>query len=267
MSRLLQPRMRVLLAVVAVVVGAILVTTLLLRNRRATDTVAATREFADVPVRSDPIPEEALVFRSRSDAFAGDQFAPRRTAAHPRTLATYRALRAYPGAPPRIPHGLTHEEYRTAGCRTCHDRGGYSQRFGAYAPVTPHPERVACLQCHVADDRLIGLPLPKNDGDDLCKQCHVPSDPRAALRNPQWQAAAWPALAPRPLNGTPPPIPHDLQMRGNCLSCHLGPGSVAEIRTSHPQQADCRGCHLVVTNTATVYTRAPSVATDAGERR
>lgn len=268
MKRMLQQRTRLIgaaLAAVVLTVAAVLAL-FMWRSNRAANTVEESREFAVVPVRSDPILSEALVFRSRADAFAGDQFAPRRNAAHPRTLATYRALRAYPGAPPRIPHGLTVEEYRTAGCRSCHDRGGYSQRFGAYAPVTPHPEQVGCLQCHLADDRLVGLALPKNDGDDLCRQCHDPANPRASLRNPGWQPAEWPRLAARPMLA-PPPIPHDLHMRGNCLSCHLGPGSVEEIRTSHPQDADCRGCHLAIANPGAVFTRVPSVAGDAGERR
>ena len=33
-----------------------------------------------------------------------------------------------------MPHGLTEEEFRTTGCKVCHERGGYASRFGAYAP-------------------------------------------------------------------------------------------------------------------------------------
>ena len=32
------------------------------------------------------------------------------------------------------------------------------------------------------------------------------------------------------LPGSPPPIPHDLQMRSNCLACHAGPAAVREVR-------------------------------------
>ena len=78
---------------------------------------------------STPISEEADVFRTGSQDLALGPDLERRRPAHPRTLATYRALRAYPGAPPRIPHGLTREEFRTASCNTCHERGGYSDRF------------------------------------------------------------------------------------------------------------------------------------------
>ena len=88
---------------------------------------------------------------------------PRRSA-HPRTLATYRSLRSYPGAPPRVPHGLTPNEFRTGGCTTCHERGGFSQRFGAYVPVTPHPEMGQCLQCHVPDAPRVGIALPTDAG-------------------------------------------------------------------------------------------------------
>jgi cytochrome c-type protein NapB len=42
----------------------------------------------------------------------------------------------------------------------------------------------------------------------------------------------------------PPPIPHDLQFRENCLACHGGPAAVAAIRTSHPERVNCRQCHL-----------------------
>ena len=251
--------------IAAVIVAS--VTFVAYRKRTQQSHVAAnTRAFAVEPVVNRPIAAEALVFRSRSDAFAGDQFAPRRNAAHPRTLATYRALRAYPGAPPRVPHGLTRDEYFKVGCRTCHDRGGYSQRFGAYAPVTPHPEQVMCLQCHLVDDRLVGIPLPQDDGNDRCRQCHDPSNPGAPEKNPRWSAAAWPSPAPRPRT-SPPPIPHDLHMRGHCLTCHLGPGSVEEIRTTHPQNADCRACHLTMSPTREVFSRSTSVVDVAGGRR
>ena len=71
------------------------------------------------------------MFRTRPDMLAITPEARRERRAHPRTLKTFRYLRAFPGAPPRIPHGLSATEYRTGGCRTCHERGGYSPRFGS----------------------------------------------------------------------------------------------------------------------------------------
>jgi nitrate reductase (cytochrome), electron transfer subunit len=195
----------------------------------------------------DPIAAEAQVFRTHELRLATEPSGGRRSAAHPRTLATYRALRAYPGAPPRIPHGLTADEYRTGACRMCHERGGYSARFGAYVPVSPHPELTECLQCHVGDDAVMGVSAPTAGAPDaLCRQCHATRAapvPRGAL---DWRPAPWPELAvargAEPDVG-PPPIPHDMQLRGDCLACHAGPAAVAEIRTGHPERANCRQCH------------------------
>ena len=50
--------------------------------------------------------------------------------------------RAYPGAPPTMPHPRAGRE----ACLSCHGQNGGS-------PVrTPHPERVACLKCHAPQD-------------------------------------------------------------------------------------------------------------------
>jgi hypothetical protein len=191
-----------------------------------------------------PIAAEADVFRLRPGDLAADPGAPRRTAAHPRTLATFRALRAFPGAPPHIPHGLTAEEFRTTTCNTCHEHGGYSVRFQAYTPVTPHPELANCLQCHVGDATVVGIALPDRDPDAVCRQCHQPGTPQASFATVDWRPAAWPTAGRGGRGGSPPPIPHDLQLRGNCLACHMGPGAVQEIRTTHPERANCRQCHV-----------------------
>lgn len=186
---------------------------------------------------------EAAVFRTAPGSFAADTGAPRRPDAHPRTLASYRARRAYPGAPPRVPHGLTTGELATGRCNACHARGGYSPRFMSYTPVTPHPELVGCTQCHLVDDAVAGVPLPRGDADG-CRQCHAPAMRTAGAPLVGWAPAPWPAVHGAGATGTPPVIPHDLALRGNCLACHMGPGAVDEIRTRHPERADCRGCHL-----------------------
>lgn len=49
--------------------------------------------------------------------------------------------RAWPQAPPTIPHAT----FMRGNCLSCHGPQG------AHALRTPHPERVACTQCHVAD--------------------------------------------------------------------------------------------------------------------
>lgn len=188
------------------------------------------------------IVSEAAVFRTAPGSFAADTGAPRRADAHPRTLASYRARRAYPGAPPRVPHGVTASELATSRCNACHARGGYSPRFMSYTPVTPHPELVNCTQCHLVDDAVAGVPFPRA-GVDGCRQCHAPAVRTASVPLSGWAPAPWPAVRTTG-DGTPPAIPHDLAMRGNCLACHMGPGAVAEVRTRHPERADCRACHL-----------------------
>lgn len=219
----------------------------------ALDSAAASRDreaataataVALRPVAGEPIASEADVFRTRPGMLAADTGARRRTGAHPRTLATYRALRAYPGAPPRIPHGLDTDEFRATGCNTCHERGGYSPRFNAYTPVTPHPELEDCLQCHAGDAAIVGVTFLDSDPDAACRQCHTPSAmvaPRVAL---DWRPAAWPELTQPVPGGGPSVIPHDLQLRGNCLACHMGPAAVAGMRTTHPERANCRQCHV-----------------------
>jgi cytochrome c-type protein NapB len=204
---------------------------------------------------AEPIAAEAQVFRTRPGMMAIEPEARREREAHPRTLKTFRYLRAYPGAPPRIPHGLTPTEFRTGACKTCHERGGYSRRFAAYVPVTPHPEMGMCLQCHVGDDAI--LSRPSSDPNSRCPQCHGSGGPPRAYVNStlDWQTTAWPQVPRREPDRSPPSIPHDLQSRGNCLPCHAGPAAVAEIRTGHPEWSNCRQCHVAPEIEAAGFTR------------
>lgn len=194
---------------------------------------------------AEPISSEADVFRTGPAILAIEPADPRQRTAHPRTLRTFRFIRAFPGAPPRIPHALSPDEHRTGVCRTCHERGGYSRRFAAYVPVTPHPEMGTCQQCHVGEDGVVGLATPGADPNARCAMCHGPSGgpprPEAATT---WPAAAWPGVQAKARDQLPPAIPHDLPLRGNCLACHSGPAAVAEVRTSHPDRASCRQCHV-----------------------
>lgn len=204
------------------------------------ETSPLAAEVAD----DEPIPSEAGVFRTQLADLAIDPMSETRRGAHPRTLATYRGLRAYPGAPPRIPHGLTPAETLRGGCKTCHERGGYSQRFGAYVPVTPHPEMGQCLQCHVGDSRLLATPLPTTDPSARCRQCHSAGGMLWKDSASNFKPLPWQQLARVSGEHTPPPIPHTLELRGNCLACHSAPAGVKEIRTSHPERANCRQCHV-----------------------
>ena len=62
-----------------------------------------------------------------------------------------------------------------------------------------------------------------------------------------WTGGQWRGRrVPPPASGWRTLDPHDLFFRGNCLACHSGPSAVAEIRTAHPERADCRQCHVAV---------------------
>lgn len=213
---------------------------------------------APVVAPTPPIPAEAGVFRTTPAMQAIRPELPRQRQAHPRTRTTFRFLRAYDGAPPRIPHALSPEEYRTGVCATCHERGGYSLRFAAYVPVTPHAELGMCLQCHVGDDQVMGLASAGADPNSRCPLCHGPTGGRPRPEaSATWPTTEWPILPPRTPGLLPPPIPHDLQLRGNCLACHGGPAAVADLRTSHAERANCRQCHLAPEPGADGFTREP----------
>jgi cytochrome c-type protein NapB len=248
----------IFLIVCAVATGAAVVVAIeraLANPAPAAEPESVVAELLAAPAES--IAAEAQVFRLSPSMMAIEPTARRERAAHPRTLKTFRYLRAYPGAPPRIPHGLTPEEFRTGACKTCHERGGYSQRFAAYVPVTPHPEMGFCLQCHVGDDAVTGISHPSSDPNDRCRQCHGPNGPPRPDINAtfDWRPAAWPRLPRLTLGRDPPTIPDNHQSRGNCLACHAGPAAVAEIRTGHPEWTDCRQCHVALTAEAGAFTR------------
>ncbi|MEJ2156857.1 MAG: hypothetical protein P8X96_16080 [Desulfobacteraceae bacterium] len=137
-----------------------------------------------------------------------------------RTLEEYYARRQYPGSPPVIPHKIEDSDGAEMACLTCHADGGWTAELKRHTPVTPHPEQTACRQCHV----------PESD-----QPLFVPYS---------WTSVQPPRLGRSYLPGGPPPIPHDLQMRGNCIACHVGPGAVTAIRVQHPMRGNCRQCHV-----------------------
>lgn len=239
----------------------------MMKRAPAARTPATSLAVALLRSPEDPIRAEAQVFRTTPAILAIEPKTRRERTAHPRTLATVRYLRAFPGAPPRIPHPLTADEFRTDACRTCHERGGFSVRFAAYVPVTPHPERGICLQCHVGVDSVIGAPAPDPNANARCPMCHGPSGgpPRPDARV-TWSTTVWPQLPRLTPDRDPPPIPHDLQFRENCLTCHAGPGAVAEIRTTHAERANCRQCHVAPEPGAGAFTRAADNVATGGAR-
>ena len=138
----------------------------------------------------------------------------------PRTLEYFYALRAYDGPPPVIPHPISEEASLTGDtCLGCHRYGGFTPEFQAYAPVSPHPEMLNC------------------------RQCHNPQEVSSLFKETAWTKGL-PRRGRAHLPGGPLVIPHSIQMRENCLSCHAGPGAVSEIRTTHPERIDCMQCHV-----------------------
>jgi len=162
------------------------------------------------------IPSERSVFTRADKAFIHIEMPE-----GDKSLSTYYKNRAYPGAPPTIPHPLlSMKGIGAEACLQCHQNGGYSNMFKAYAPITPHPELINCVQCHVGS--MTELTFKKSD----------------------WLKIAPPSISQVPMPGAPPQIPHDLFMRSNCLSCHSGPSAPKEIRVSHPERINCRQCHV-----------------------
>ena len=83
-----------------------------------------------------------------------------------------------------------------------------------------------------------------------CRQCHIGMTDAKLFVEIDWASIQPPRLGRTNLPGGPPPIPHELQMRGNCIACHVGPGAVATIRVEHPSRGNCRQCHVRETNVA-----------------
>jgi cytochrome c-type protein NapB len=137
-----------------------------------------------------------------------------------RTLQEYYSRRQYPGSPPYIPHPAEEVFGEEIECLACHADGGWVEEYKRHAPVTPHPENTSCRQCHV-------LPVTVE-----------------LFRETDWMSVPPPRLGGSALPGSPPPVPHRLQMRENCLACHAGPGAVTSIRSEHAERGNCRQCHV-----------------------
>ena len=191
-------------------------------------------EDAYIPMIEKPkgnfIPSESVVFK-RFNSDKVDYANMPIDENYQRMLVNYYTNRAYPGAPPSIPHPIKNE--RSVGgntCNKCHENGGFVEKFDTYAPVTPHAEKSNCRQCHVT----------KNTNETF-----------KAFAFDKKQAPKVGKGTNNALLGSPPMIPHQLQLRENCIACHAGPSAPKEIRVSHPQRTNCRQCHLPKNNTST----------------
>ncbi len=182
-------------------------------------------EEAYIPIRKAPvtpvIPSETGVFQRAK--FALDYQNMPEDKQHQRSLETYYQNRAFHGAPPSIPHPVKKErEMGGKNCLQCHLNGGFVEKLQAYTPVTPHPAFINCRQCHVVQQT-----------QTVFKGSHFT------------QLAAPKTGNNNALVGSPPVIPHQIQLRESCLSCHAGPSAPKEIRVSHPERINCRQCHVL----------------------
>lgn len=139
------------------------------------------------------------------------------------------ARRAYDGAPPVIPH-----QSFGVGCTQCHTLRGMSVPEFGFAPPSPHQN------------------TPGMSDGSRCNQCHV-----FQQTDELFVASGFEGWRPDGQHGTrayetaPPVIPHPVLMRENCLACHDGPAAREEIRTTHPERANCKQCHVPSTSSMT----------------
>lgn len=115
-------------------------------------------------------------------------------------------------------------------------------------PAIPHPleGRDACLGCH--ETGLAGAPKVPADHagrtNEMCRACHQPATPAAEA--PAATSSPPPAETPSAPAGGPPPIPHPLEGRQECLACHQeGMGGAPKVPQDHAGRTNdvCQGCH------------------------
>lgn len=232
---------RLMILGAVVVVGGGTVVAFVALDHAALDPSIAAHAVADAPPPTDAEPapsyselrdsrrgKNGWMYRGVSAELSGrlpgleaavEQSEAERTAA----LEARRALRAYEGAPPRVPHAVTQQ---TVDCAGCHTAGGVIA--GKVAPKMSHPPYPTCTQCHVP------VANPRPESPDVPPATAVEST-FVGLAGPGHGTRAWP--------GAPPTIPHTTLMRSDCSSCH-GTSGKQGLRTPHPFQVSCTQCHV-----------------------
>lgn len=123
-----------------------------------------------------------------------------------------RPRRLYFGAPPSVPHDMGQD---MNDCLLCHGDADSG------APLTPHPTRLRCRQCHVPAE-----------------------EEKPAFRSNALVGLPAPGRAPRVQPAGPQLIPHPVVLRENCLACHAPGAREDVIATTHPERLRCRQCHV-----------------------
>ncbi len=132
-------------------------------------------------------------------------------------------LRAYDGAPPRIPHPVAQRTLPE--CLACHADG--MRVAGHSAPEMPHASLTSCVQCHVVDGGSGPRGLAGLTGGP-------PADTSFVGR-------VAPLRGERAWAGAPPTVPHPTRMREDCVTCH---GTLSTgIGSPHLDRQSCLQCH------------------------
>lgn len=131
------------------------------------------------------------------------------------------ARRAYPGAPPVIPHPPL-----SGACTTCHSGTGMRVPQIGFAPPNPHT-RTPGLSAH-----------------SRCRQCHAFARTDGLFQENLFAASTELRRGSRAHPYAPPTIPHSHFLREDCLTCHAGPAARPEFRCSHPDRVRCAQCHV-----------------------
>jgi hypothetical protein len=127
-------------------------------------------------------------------------------------------------------------------------------------PFIPHPleGRDKCLACH--ETGVAGAPQIPDDHagrtNDMCQTCHQPApateaSPAVEVTTSETMtetvpAAESPTPEVTPTRAGPPPIPHSLEGRDNCLACHeTGVAGAPQIPDDHSGRTNdmCQTCH------------------------
>jgi len=154
---------------------------------------------------------------------------PRTDAELEATRVARMALRAYDGAPPRIPHAI--DDRHSGACIACHESGlAVDDRI---APPMSHTYLSQCTQCHV--------PVEQGFGGRAAESALAAATPVGGLNG--FRPHEWPRRGTRAWLGAPPTVPHTLQMRERCTSCH---GITGWHGVAHPDltRNNCTQCHV-----------------------
>lgn len=153
-----------------------------------------------------------------------------------------------------VPVPADHEGRTNDVCQACHQEGGpagepektagdqeaapTAQPQGG-AGVVPHAiaGREDCLSCHVAGS-MIGIPADHSGRENsTCLACHGGSPAASATEAVAQVEAATAAISP---------IPHSLEGKTNCVSCH-DTGGMIPFPADHEGRANdtCQSCHVL----------------------